>query len=106
MPQWPPPPPSACAVLQERLSTTRVTNDAGSQYNVVFQYTNTAFTVTASSKGGRLPFDPRWIDLTPIPALVAFYHACLGFPVKDSWLKAIQAGNCDTFDGLTYSNVA
>jgi hypothetical protein len=26
--------------------------------------------------------------------------------VKDSWLDAIKAGNCDTFDGLTYSNVA
>ena len=24
----------------------------------------------------------------------------------DSWLDAIKAGNCDTFDGLTYSNVA
>jgi hypothetical protein len=38
--------------------------------------------------------------------LVAFYHACLGFPVKDSWLDTIKAGNCDTFAGLTYSNVA
>jgi hypothetical protein len=46
------------------------------------------------------------IDLPSIPALVAFYHACLGFPVKDSWLEAIKAGNCDTFAGLTYSNVA
>jgi hypothetical protein len=26
--------------------------------------------------------------------------------VKDLWLKAIKAGNCDTFAGLTYSNVA
>ncbi len=38
--------------------------------------------------------------------MVAFYHACLVFPVKDSWLDAIKAGNCDTFDGLTHSNVA
>ncbi len=65
-----------------------------------------AFTVTASSKGGRPPFDPRRIDLPSIPALVAFYHACLGYLVKDSWLDAVKAGNCDTFDGLTYSNVA
>ena len=35
-----------------------------------------------------------------------FYHACLGFPVKQTWLDAIKAGNCDTFDGLTYSNAA
>jgi hypothetical protein len=37
---------------------------------------------------------------------VAFYHACLGFPVKDTWLKAIKVGNCDTFAGLSYSNMA
>ena len=45
----------------------------------------------------------------PIPsigALVGFYHACLGFPIKQTWLDAIKAGNCDTFDGLTYSNAA
>ncbi len=39
-------------------------------------------------------------------ALVGFYHACLGFPVKQTWLDAIKAGNCDTFNGLTYSNEA
>jgi hypothetical protein len=37
---------------------------------------------------------------------VSFYHAYLGFPVKQTWLDAIKAGNCDTFDGLTYSNMA
>jgi hypothetical protein len=38
---------------------------------------------------------------------MSFYHACLGFPVKQTWLDAIKAGNCDTFNGLTYStNVA
>ncbi len=65
-----------------------------------------AGTVTTSTKSGRPSFDPRQIDLPSIPALVAFYHACLGYPVKDSWLDAVKAGNCDTFDGLTYSNVA
>jgi hypothetical protein len=39
-------------------------------------------------------------------ALVGFYHACLGFPVKQTWLDAIKAGNCDSFEGLTYCNVA
>ncbi len=105
--QLPPPMlPYVCAALKERLSSTRVTDEAGEQYDIVLQYGNTAFTVMASSKGGRLPFDPRWIDLPSIPALVAFYHACLGFPVKDTWLEAIKAGNCNTFDRLTYSNVA
>jgi len=93
-----PMPPSACAALQNRFSSTTATNEAGEQYKIVMQYGNRAFTVTASSKGkgGRLAFDPRWIDLPSIPALVAFYHTCLGFPVKDSWLDAIKAGNCDT----------
>jgi hypothetical protein len=38
--------------------------------------------------------------------LAGFYHACLSFPVKQTWLDAIKAGNCDTFEGLTYSNAA
>jgi hypothetical protein len=38
--------------------------------------------------------------------LIEFYHACLGFPVKQTWLKAIKACNCNSFDGPTYSNVA
>jgi hypothetical protein len=49
-------------------------------------------------------FDPRSLDLPSIGALVGFYHACLGFPVK--WPDAAKAGNCDSFDGLTYSNIA
>ncbi len=51
-------------------------------------------------------FDPHSMDLPSIGALVAFYHACLGFPVKQTWLDAVKAGNCDSFDGLTYSNVS
>jgi len=50
-------------------------------------------------------FDPRSLDLPSIGALVGFYHACLGFPVKQMWLDAARAGNCDSFDGLTYSNI-
>ncbi len=37
---------------------------------------------------------------------MAFYHTCLGFLVKDTWLDAIKVGNCDMFAGLSYSNVA
>jgi hypothetical protein len=53
-----------------------------------------------------IPFDPRSLDLPSIGALVGFYHACLGFPVKQTWLDAIKAGNCNTFNGFTYSNAA
>jgi hypothetical protein len=51
-------------------------------------------------------FDPSSLDLPSVGALVGFYHACLGFPVKQTWLNAAKAGNCDTFNGLTYSNIA
>jgi hypothetical protein len=52
------------------------------------------------------PYNLQTLNLSSISALVSFYHACLDFPVKQTWLDAIKAGNCDTFDGLTYSNVA
>jgi len=63
-----------------------------------------AVALTAHAAG--TPFDPRSLYLPSIGALVGLYHACLGFPVKQTWLDAIKAGNCDTFDGLTYSNAA
>jgi hypothetical protein len=62
--------------------------------------------VTLAAHAAGTPFDPRSLDLPSIGALVGFYHACLGFPVKQTWLDAIKAGNCDTFDGPTYSNAA
>jgi hypothetical protein len=58
------------------------------------------------SRASRIPLDPRSLSLPSIGALVGFYYACLGFPVKQTWLDAIKAGNCDTFEGLTYSNAA
>ncbi len=51
-------------------------------------------------------FDPCSLNLPSVGALVGFYHVCLGFPVKQTWLDAAKAGNCDTFNGLTYSNIA
>jgi hypothetical protein len=52
------------------------------------------------------PYTPQTLDLPSIGALVSFYPAHLGFPVKQTWLDTIKASNCDTFNGLTYSNVA
>jgi hypothetical protein len=52
------------------------------------------------------PYNPRTLNLPSIGALISFYHACLGFPLKQTWLDAIKAGNCNTFDGLTYSIMA
>jgi hypothetical protein len=72
----------------------------------VYYLYGAAQAVALAARAAGTPFDPRSLDLPSIGALVGFYHACLGFPVKQTWLDAIKAGNCDTFEGLTYSNAA
>jgi hypothetical protein len=62
--------------------------------------------VMAARHASITPYIPQTLDLPSIGTFVSFYHVCLGFPVKQTWLDAIKAGNCDTFDGLTYSNMA
>jgi len=81
------------------------TSTAGAAYSVYYLY-GAAQAVALAARAADTPFDPRSLDLPSIGALVGFYHACLGFPVKQTWLYAIKAGNCDTFKGLTYSNAA
>jgi hypothetical protein len=58
-----------------------------------------------TTKAGK-PFDPRSVELPSMGALVGFYHACVGFPVKQTWLKAIKAGNFNSLPGLTYANAS
>ncbi len=36
------------------------------------------------------PYNPQTLDLPSISTLVSFYHACLGFPVKQTWLDAME----------------
>ncbi len=72
----------------------------------VYYVYGAAQAVALASRATGTPFDPQSLDLPSIGALVGFYHACLGFPVKQTWLDAIKADNCDTFGGLTYSNAA
>ena len=45
-------------------------------------------------------------DLPSLEALVRYMHVAAGFPVKSTWLKAINKGNFTTWPGLTYSNEA
>ena len=73
---------------------------------LVYYIYGAAQAVALAARAAGTPFDPGSLDLPSIGALVGFYHACLGFPVKQTWLDAIKAGNCDTFEGLTYSNAA
>ena len=58
-----------------------------------------------TTKSGK-PFDLQSVDLPSMGALVEFYHACASFPVKQTWLKAIKAGNFNSMPGLTYANAA
>ncbi len=73
---------------------------------LVYYLYGASHAVALSARATGTPFDPQHLDLPSIGALVGFYHACLGFRVKQTWLDAIKAGNCDTFNGLTYSNAA
>ena len=43
-------------------------------------------------------------DLLSVEALVWYFHAATGYPVKDTWLKAIKAGNYSSWPGLTLQN--
>ena len=104
-PSMPPPGPPLAAPLLHPSQSILAIDTAGQACSVTYMY-GVAQALAVASSSSKTPFDPRSLDLPSIPALVRFYHACLGFPVKQSWLEAIKAGNCDTFDGLTYSNAA
>ena len=43
-------------------------------------------------------------DLPSVEALVRYFHATTGYPVKDTWLKAIRAGTYAMWPGLTLQN--
>ena len=40
-------------------------------------------------------------DLPSVEALVRYFRAAAGYPIKDTWLKAIRAGNYSMWSGLT-----
>jgi hypothetical protein len=83
----------------------QATSAAGEDIQVEYLREATQSMATAAHASST-PCKLQTLDLPSIGALVSFYHACLGFPVKQTWLDAIKAGNCDTFNGITYSNVA
>lgn len=35
-----------------------------------------------------------------------YFHAAVGFPVRDTWLRAIKTGNFKTWPGLTHANAS
>ncbi len=46
------------------------------------------------------------LDLPNTPALIAYLHATAGYPVKQTWLDAIQCGAYMSWPGLTYKLAA
>jgi hypothetical protein len=40
-------------------------------------------------------------NLPSIFQIIKYHHAAAGYPVKDTWIKAINAGNYTTWPGLT-----
>ncbi len=80
-------------------------DNAGQACFVSYQY-GSAQALALAARSATTPFDPCSLNLPSIGALVGFYHACLGSPVKQTWLDTIKAGSCDSFDGLTYANAA
>ena len=44
-------------------------------------------------------------DLPSVAALIRYFHAAAGYPVRSTWLKSIGSGNYSTWPGLTLANV-
>jgi hypothetical protein len=65
---------------------------AGQACSITYMY-GAAQAIALASLASKTPFDPQSLDLPSMAALVGFYHACLGFPVKQTWLDAVKAGN-------------
>ena len=107
----PPSEPPQTSSLLHPSQGIHATDNSGQAFMVTYMFgaaqaNGTAQAMALASLSAKKPFDPRTLNLPSIPALVGFYHACLGFPVKQTWLEAIKAGNFETFEGLTYSNAA
>ena len=45
-------------------------------------------------------------DLPSVEALIQYFRAASGYPVRDTWLKFIKAGKFASWPGLTYQNAA
>jgi hypothetical protein len=106
VPRWSPPClPPALPARGPHPNIQQATDNLGTACLVSYLHGVTQ-ALALAARASRIPFDPRSLDLPSIGALIGFYHACLGFPGKQTWLNAIKAGNCDTFDGVTYSNAA
>jgi hypothetical protein len=99
------PPPTASTIPLHPSQGFSTVDNAGQACFVSYQYQyGAAQALALAAQSSTIPFNLCSLDLPSVGSLAGFYHACLGFPVKQTWLEAIKVGNCDSFDGLTYSN--
>jgi hypothetical protein len=84
-------------LLISKFSSAAPTTSTSGVACLVYCLYGAAQAVALAARAAGTPFDPCSLDLPSNSALVGFYHACLGFPVKQTWLDTIKAGNCDTF---------
>jgi hypothetical protein len=79
----PPPPSTASTAPLHPSQGFSTVDDAGQACFVNYQY-GAAQALALAAWSSTTPFNPRGLDLPSIGALVGFYHACLGIPVKQT----------------------
>ena len=72
-------------------------NDTNQACSISYWYGRDQYLAFAA-QATKTTFDPCSLDLPSVGALVGFYHACLGFPVKQTWLDAANITNPNMFD--------
>ncbi len=71
--------------------TDAATSADGEDISVVFLHEATQ-SMAMAAQASSTPYNPQTLNLPSISALVSFYHACLGFLVKQSgWTPLKQA---------------
>ncbi len=100
--------PSATMLAFQPLPSQGIqaTSATGEDISVVFLYEATHTMAMTAPQAPSTAYNPQTLNLPSISALVSFYYTCPGFLIKQTWLDAIMAGNCNTFVDLTYSNMA
>jgi hypothetical protein len=87
--------PTASTTLLHPSQGVSAVDDAGQACFVSYQY-GAAQALALAARSSTTPFDLCSLDLPSVGACV----------VKLTWLEAIKASNCNSFNGLTYTNAA
>ncbi len=59
------------------------------------------WTISAAATDNECKKVANVYDIPSINQTIKYLHAAAGYPVKDTWVKAINAGNYTTWPGLT-----